>query len=245
MQLLGGKSANAIPGIVGGQWSLSTSLVWTKSALPNASRPSARFGAAAAYLVGTGAVMFGGASLSETPVVDEGTWVWSGGAWNKISVVPTLTNIPSPRWGHAMAANTSVALLFGGKLSGPVLSNGLHSFNGTAWSKVVPTGTVPSARFGHCMAYDATASLFVVFGGQNQAGLLPPQTFTYNSSTNTFAQVSVANGTGPANFLNAQMAYDATSGKVLIFGGVSAETGQASAQTWALTTLSGTWARLF
>jgi hypothetical protein len=243
MQLLGGKSANAIPGIVGGQWSLSTSLVWTKSALPNASRPSARFGAAAAYLAGTGLVLFGGAGSGQTPVDDQGYFVWNGSSWTLHSVVATGSNLPGARYNHAMAASGSLLLLVGGSTSSEAASNSIWSFNGTAWSKVVPVGTAPSARFGHRLVWDATASLFVLIGGNNQANGLGPEIWT-TATGSSWNKVAVANGSFPPNWMNSQACYDAGSGKVLLFGGVSAETGQASAETWTFTTATGVFTKL-
>jgi hypothetical protein len=243
MQLLGGKSANAIPGVVGGQWSLSTSLVWTKSALPNASRPSARFGAAAAYLAGTGLVLFGGAGSGQTPVDDQGYFVWNGSSWTLHSVVATGSNLPGARYNHAMAASASLLLLVGGSTSSEAASNSVWSFNGTSWSKVVPVGTAPSARFGHRLVWDSSASLFVLIGGNNQSNGLGPEIWT-TSTGSSWNKVSVANGSFPPNWMNSQACYDAGSGHTLIWGGVNQSNGTASSETWSFNATSNVFTKL-
>jgi hypothetical protein len=243
MVLFSGKSANAIPGVVADQWSLSSALAWTKSTLPTASLPSARFGAAAAYLAGTGLVMFGGANAGHTPVADKGYWVWNGTSWKLNSVVATSTNLPGDRYGHAMAASASLLLLVGGATANESATNSVWSFNGTAWSKVVPIGTAPSARFGHRLVWDISQSLFVLIGGNNQSNGLGPEVWT-TATGSSWTKVAVANGSFPPNWMSSQACYDAGSGKVLLFGGVSATTGQASAETWTFTTATGAFAKL-
>jgi hypothetical protein len=243
MQLFSGASANATPGVIADQWALSSSLAWTKSTLATSALPSARFGAAAAYLAGTGLVMFGGANSSQTPIADKGYWVWNGTAWTLHSVVTNGSNLPGARHNHAMAASGSLLLLVGGSTTNEAASNAIWSFNGTTWSKVVPVGTAPAGRFGHRLVWDIAASLFVLFGGNNQSNGLPPEVWT-TATGSSWTKVSVANGSFPPNWMNAQACYDAGSGHTLIWGGTNMSRGTASSETWSFNATSGVFTKL-
>lgn len=236
--LFGGKSANTIPGVLEDTWEFTGT--WAQVAVANGAGPVGRFRSSMAYLAGTGAVMFGGATTAETPLGD--TWVFSAGAWTQVTVANGAG--PSARSGHSMAAGGGKVLLFGGK-GALNFSNSLWSFASGAWTQIVlANGASPSDRVGASLVYDVTASLFVLFGGVNSAGVVLNDTWTFNTSGNVWTQVTVANGVGPSGRVNAQMAYDATSAKTVLFGGVSATTMEADNQTWALTTGTGTWAQL-
>jgi hypothetical protein len=238
LMLFGGASANILPGVLNDHWEYNGTS-WSQLSL--ATLPPARYGACAAYLSGTGVVMFGGRTSGDILLGD--TWVWSGSAWSQ-TVVANGTG-PGYRSGAAMGASTSQALMFGGQ-GNYNCSRELWSYASGAWTQIVSaSGVGPSARTGACLVWDATASLFVLMGGANQATFCSDQCWTFNPTGNVWTQITWANGTGPSDRINAQMAYDSVSGRVILFGGRSAsENLEATNDTWALTTLSSSWAQL-
>jgi hypothetical protein len=246
--LFGGNTSSAL-GVLGDTW-LFESGAWSK-ATPTTS-PSNRCEAAMAYLAGTGAVLFGGALQAAADgmtasglTAQNDTWVFASGAWTQVSIANGAG--PSARSGHAMAASGSLVALFGGSLGGNQLGFETWSFNGTAWTKLtVAAGTAPAARSGHCMVYDGYGTDFVMFGGFNSAGVMLEETWTLtiSGSTATWIQVPIANGIGPSARVGAQMAFDTVSDRTILFGGVSATTGEAANDTWSFNAVSGVWTKL-
>lgn len=232
--LLFGGNTQSARGLLADTWEFSGG---TWSAVSPAVSPSARSKAGMAYLAGTGAVLFGGATLAETALND--TWVFTGGNWSQVSLANGAS--PAARFGHAMAASGSTVLMFGGNLGGNVLGFETWAFASNAWTKQTPT-TRPGARAGHSMTYDGYGSAFVMFGGANSAGVLLEETWVFSS--NTWTQISVANGTGPSARVGAQMAFDAVSNRTILFGGVSATTMEPDNQTWSFNAVSNVWTQL-
>ena len=81
------------------------------------------------------------------------------------------------------------------------------------WTKLKPTKGLP-AREGFASAYDPISKKVVVFGGDNQTGILG-DTWTFDGKT--WAQVKTS--TAPKARLNAMMAYDRKIRKLVLFGG--------------------------
>jgi hypothetical protein len=213
---------------------LWTATGWTKAS--PATSPTGRYKAQSAYLAGTGVVMFGGENRQ---FMLRETWIWNGTTWTQVALPNTVNGSPAARTGHMMAGGGGQVLLFGGRGSN-FQSNHTWSFNGTTWTRLLPA-TSPSIRSEGCMAYATTGGLFVMFGGQNEYGYLN-ETWVYNGTN--WLQVTVPAGTGPAGRVGAQMAYDSTSNKVIMFGGISAGTNYPSNETWSFDALTLTWTQL-
>lgn len=140
------------------------------------------------------------------------------------------TTSPPARNAHAMVYDGAGGeiVLFGGE--------GVNAFNrfadtwawdGTNWTQKFPA-TSPSARALHAMAYDASRSQVVLFGGDDNAGpgsLSETWVWDGNNWTRKFPAVSP-----PGRRFHA-MAYDAARGKVVLFGGVDAG-GNTLGDTW-------------
>jgi hypothetical protein len=234
IMLYGGQGSSSTAGVYQDTW-LWNGTTWTQQSPTVA--PFGRYKAQACYLAGAGAVMFGGEIVGQLLLE---TWVWSGSTWSQISVPNGVG--PSARTGHAMAANTTQVIMFGGRLSN---SQNNHTWSYTTaggWTQLFPTVS-PSIRSEHCLAYDSTNSVFVLFGGQNEYGYLN-ETWTYSVSGNTWTQVAVPNGSGPGGVINAQMAFDTVSHRTILYGGISAITNYPSNQTWSFNASSGVWTQL-
>jgi hypothetical protein len=101
------------------------------------------------------------------------------------------------------------------------------SAQAATWTQQTPA-TSPPARYGASMAYDAATGNVVLFGGTGVAetGNLD-DTWTWNGST--WTQQTPA--TSPPGLYGASMAYDAATGNVVLFGGVTSA-GAVESGTW-------------
>jgi uncharacterized protein (TIGR03437 family) len=197
---------------------------WSE-ATPQAA-PAPRSSHAMAYASGLSQlVLFGGVVNSNVGLARD-TWVWNGSNW--IEQVSSLG--PSERYGHTMAYDSAhnQVVLFGGE--GPVEFNECLAFgdtwlwDGAEWSQATPQ-TSPPARAGHGMAYDSAHGQVVVFGGVGCSGfgdqimsVVLNDTWVWDGSN--WTQASPHNAPSPRDSF--VMAFDATHGQVVLFGGVGA-----------------------
>lgn len=165
------------------------------------------------------------------------TWSWAGSAWNLLS--PAVS--PPPVVGDsddvqmAYDAATSQVLLYGEH------SQAMWAWNGSDWSQIPSTGG-PSPRVGASMVYDAALGQVLLFGGNAATGFQPrsasqDESFTLGSPLNDLwawggsAWKQLHPATSPPARFYAQMAYDAATGQVVLFGG-SVNTVADIADTW-------------
>jgi hypothetical protein len=237
VMLYGGQTSSSQGGILFDTWIFNTgSKTWSQvgGVGHSLASPYGRQGAKAAYLSGTGALMFGGAVADGEMMVE--TWIWTGSAWNQIAVPNGVG--PSARIGHCMAGSTSgTVLLFGGSGTNHQDNHTWTYTTAGGWVQQFPT-TVPSVRSGACMCYDQGNSQWVMFGGSNEYHYLC-ELWVY--SAGNWTKVNVPNGTGPAGNVGAQMAYDVGGSQIIMFGGISGHANYPSNATWAL---SGTGTNL-
>lgn len=197
--------------------------------------PFARYGAKGCRSTtgATNVVMFGGFGGNQK-LLNE-TWVWDGyvQTWTKMNPASS----PTGRTGHVMDSSAAVTLLFGGVNTAGECLNDTWTWNGTTWAKLGPANA-PSCRTGAAMAFDRDNSVWVLFGGMNMYDYLP-ETWTFDGTTWT----KQAPASHPPALIGAQMCWDTqNTGRVILFGGVSATTGEASDATWAWN--GTTWALL-
>jgi hypothetical protein len=217
--------------------------VWAKQAITNAVSPPSNYtaptmlkGASMAYQSSPNeAVLFGGiASFQRHYVLD--TWVWTSGApgtWMQLAPA----NNPTGRVYAAMASNATTAILFGGKNFDGPLSDTLK-WDGSNWAKTAtnqtPGVSSPSARYGASMAYNASTSQFVLFGGITKEGF-SNETWTFSTGTNTWTKGT----SGPLGRAYASMAYLTANTTVVLFGGLGSD--RTFNDTWVNT--AGLWAQ--
>ena len=124
----------------------------SRSQLAPTSSPSARYGAAAAQMPGSGhAVIFGGAS--GTGVNNGETWTFDGLTWHQVAA-----SGPSPRFGAAMAQDGAAGLLLFGGVDASGFLDDTWRFDGAAWTQLSPA-TTPPARMLAAMVADPQPTL--------------------------------------------------------------------------------------
>ncbi|HXZ99253.1 MAG TPA: kelch repeat-containing protein [Candidatus Binatia bacterium] len=177
-------------------------------------------------------------SEPSTPPPGSSTWSWDGSEWSQLS--PAIEPPDSLGWTRDVAMVDDPA-------SGQLLLYGEHSqsmwaWNGTTWSEV-PLPQAPSARVGASVVYDADLHEVLLFGGATVSGYVDQakpyqaETYTLGAPLNdlwawdgtTWSELHPVT-TPPARFYS-QMAYDAATGQVVLFGG-SVNTVADVADTW-------------
>jgi hypothetical protein len=205
---------------------------WTE--LSPATSPSVRFGASMAYDPGTGNLLLFGGDANGDYVND--TWTWNGTTWTELSPAPS----PPARFEGTMAYDpgSGAMVLFGGQSNTGYLDD-TWNWNGTTWAAQSPA-TSPGVRFGSAMAYDPAAGDMVLFGGQANTGGYLDETWVLGPPAGPvvdWGQLSPP--TSPPARTQSAMAYDASTGDIVLFGGANAS-GNPLGDTW---TWNGTtWA---
>ncbi len=97
------------------------------------------------------------------------------------------------------------------------------------WTELTATGQKPSTRRGHAMAYDAARGRVVLFGGRDSVGLRGD---TWEWDGAQWLELTPKLGASPEARENHAMAYDATQGRVLLFGGWDGAGHHASTWEW-------------
>jgi len=114
-------------------------------------------------------VLFGGDNGGGVMLGD--TWEWNGTTkqWTQ-----RATTGPAPRTIHAMAYDAACqrVILFGGHTLPGGIVNDVWAWDGAAgtWTQQFPTGTAPTARGNHGMAYDELRQSVVIVGGSDNSG---------------------------------------------------------------------------
>ena len=179
-----------------------------------------------------------------------GTWAATRAHHSTWTELHPEGSLPAPRTLHAMTydPDTNRLIMFGG-LAYNAGANDTQAYDPSAntWTNVHASGTLPSARWAHSMAYDPSTHRLIMFGGSSG----PPypllnDTWVYNTTTNTWTELSPSGVLPPARGAQA-MAYDPSSGRLIMFGGEAG--GPDSAQhflndTWAYDPATNTWAEL-
>ncbi len=98
------------------------------------------------------------------------------------------------------------------------------------------------------MAYDPTSGRVIMFGGFDDFGVRLNDTWAYDPVANTWTDLSPQGTLPPARSAQA-MAYDPSSGRVIMFGGLSGSPNPSSSlegldDTWAYDPVANTWTNL-
>ena len=118
---------------------------------------------------------------------------------------------------NPLEAGTGRVVVFGGNNGGGTCFDDLYEWTGSDWS-LHSVSTRPQGRSWPGMAFDATRSKLVVFGGSpcnSNVGL--DDTWEWNGS----AWSPITPGTKPGPRIQPGMVYDASRGVVVLFGGQS------------------------
>jgi hypothetical protein len=183
--------------------------------------PSARGQQAMVFEKSTGKVLLFGGGLTDPGSVNSSqgtgvslafgdTWEWNPatGKWTKF----TLTVAPSARHASAMIwdATRARAVLFGGMEKTQADLNGIPKQDTwewdpsqSAWSNRTATGTRPSPRYAHAMAYDPVRGVTVLVGGWDiETGNALADVWEWNPTTGAWTQRLTGN---EANLPQARM----------------------------------------
>jgi len=119
----------------------------------------------------------------------KGTWTYNVASNTWTQNTPNGTP-PTTSGFYGIAYNSSAhkIYLFGGQ-AGAGYSNDLYTYDvpSNTWTKLNPTGTLPSPREWMGFAYDSTNNVFLMFSGQNASGVLN-DTWIYDPAGNSWAQ---------------------------------------------------------
>jgi N-acetylneuraminic acid mutarotase len=203
--------------------------------------PAARALHSVVYLPDTGRLlMFGGYNGS----------VYLGDTWAYDIVADSWTNlgpsgsVPEARDGHSLVYDSSnkKVYLFGGW-------NGAREFNDTwvydpaanTWTELRPAGAVPAARDSQAMVFEPKTGKVFLFGGWSQTTDFG-DTWIYDPAANTWTDADPA-GEGPSSRALSQMACEASTGNVILFGGGTSGN-VATADMWVYDPAANTWAQI-
>lgn len=202
--------------------------------------PSARQELAMVYdCVNKKILLFGG--WDGTNYLDD-TWTYdlTANTWAQKS----LTTKPPARRAHAMVSDcvNKVAILFGGvDSSGTFSDTWAYNFNSGEWTNKNPSGSKPSARHDHKMAFDSAHGVVVLFGGM---GAPSSDTWTYDYSANTWTNKNPS-GTKPSARYEHNMVYDNANCVVILFGGdEDGQTYTFKSDTWVYDLDTNSWSQM-
>ncbi len=211
-----------------------------------ASAPPARYDPAMVYDAKDGyLLLFGGLNATSVPLSD--TWEYAAGKWTELSP----PHHPSARAFASIAydAKDGYVVLFGGvgenASGGLTMLSDTWTFVGGQWTKLSPA-THPVGRYAAVATYDTANKKVVLFGGLSVnfvtgSSTLYGDTWTFVGGTWTRLSPSVHPSPRGADGL----AYDPTTGDVVLFGGcgyAAGFCGDPLHDTWEFH--SGGWTRL-
>jgi N-acetylneuraminic acid mutarotase len=160
----------------------------------------------------------------------------------------TITGQPSARVGHMMVEDPtgSGLIMFGGAGASASL-NDTWAYDPAAntWTELHPTGSLPSARWGHAVVCDPATGQVILFGGWDwSTGTVFNDTWAYDPATNTWTDLQPAGSLPPAR--SGPMVYDPVSGKVFMFGGCADAMDPSTYlnDTWVYDPAANTWTEL-
>ena len=189
---------------------------WTPLSTP----PSARSGHSAIYdPVRDRMVVFGG----YPPYYLDEVWALSlagAPAWTRLT--PTGAP-PAGRWGHSAIYDPvrDRMVIFGGYGGSYLGDSWALSLAGTpAWTQLTPTGTPPSARYGHSTIYDPVRDRVVIFGGVSSGYGLNDVWALSLAGTPVWTQLTPI-GTPPSARELLAAIYDPVRDRMVLFGGWS------------------------
>jgi len=205
--------------------------------LAQADGPSDRYLPAFTYdPINTRVMMFGGATNDEE---FGDTWVFNyeTQSWSEL----TLETTPTPRHSAVMVYDSAdeVIILFGG-YNGTSQATDTWIFDCATevWTEVTPEFS-PPARMSHAMVYDSVNDKVIVFSGYSPEGPFKNDTWTYDSTTNTWEEMNLEES--PHARYGAGYIFDEGNESMIIFGGNS--NGYFS-DTWSYDYATNTWTEL-
>ncbi len=160
--------------------------------------------------------------------------------WTALVLVVSLlsTSCPSGRNGHTMVYDSlsDRFILFGGwdgRLSNETWA---YDLDNNQWTRMQGFNG-PSARQGHLSVYDSRADRVLLYGG-DVGGTASPETWAYSYQADTWTNMSPPLSPPPG--LSGAMAYDAESGRAILFGAPF----RGASETWAYDLSANHWTNM-
>jgi hypothetical protein len=173
------------------------------------------------------ALVFGG--RDHLGAVFGDTWVYEpGSGWAQ----KTPAAAPAARHGHGLVWAGDKFLLFGGfDAAGAALGDTwLYDPDADSWTAAT-VSTAPSPRGAFAMAYDAGRGRAVLIGGESGGALVTAFTWEFDVAAGSWSSLGL--NPFPSARAGACMAYDRSSGKLVLFGGrTSLDAAQVLGDTW-------------
>ena len=213
---------------------------WTESA--PALAPSPRATSSEAWDPATGQlILFGGGACSGSGggcTVTNDTWSWTGTTWT--SLAPSSSPPPLAEASLAYDPAAGQLVLFGGIGSSGSSLSGTWIWNGSNWLQESPSSS-PPARHGASLGYDPNTDQLILYGGSAAAGITPMASDTWAWNGTNWEQLTPS--TSPPPLYAATMAWDSSTGQLILFGGTTNGTYNGTNETWAWT--GSNWSELF
>jgi hypothetical protein len=184
---------------------LSFASNWTKSSKTGA---GPRIGATLAS-DGETTMLYGGADEAEEPLTLDVCRTWTD---DDGDTATSCNASPGPRIEAAMVATGASFILFGGRNSQGNLDD-TWVFERDIW---VDAGSAGPSRNAHKMAYDAFRQHVVLFGGRDDNGVLPSNTYIYEAEV-----WSPVDNNGPGGRYGHELVHDPVRARTVMFGGAT------------------------
>ena len=165
--------------------------------------------------------------------------------WQKVGSSTT----PDLRYLQAAAFDPvrKVVVMFGGTNTNPSTgamaapNQETWTWNTTTgkWANRTGTGSAPAPRSGAAMVYDSKWDKMVLFGGRAGSGYNYEDTWEWDPKTGTWTDVTNA-GSHPSARSQHGMAYEVSTGKILLFGGGRSDSNSYDG-TGVVVSLGDTW----
>jgi hypothetical protein len=216
---------------------------WVDWGRQNPLGPSSRIEDSLVYDSVTGRlIMFGGYDHNWNRMHD--IWEYDGGTRTWVDVTPPSGALPAARWGQSMAfdPNRRKVILFGGQDDNLVYLSDTWEWDTVAktWTNVTPA-TSPTARRGTQLVYEAATDRMILVGGVDDNRFYN-DTWAWSPGSRTWTKLnpSVSSAAG-RTFIGRGYpgaAYNSSTGRVTLFGGVGFPTGSSVVSdqndTWEL-----------
>jgi hypothetical protein len=192
-------------------------------------------------------IVFGGKGTRDRYFNDLWAYHVTAATWTRLTPAGPL---PAPRFGQGMAYDPELGeiVIFGGvAMAGttPRLSaeTWTYSSRTRAWVRSGRAGDHPPARLYPSTVYDPVTRTVILFGGWTGADAFS-DTWSYDARTGRWTRISTI-GAPPARW-GAAMAYDAATGKIILFGGLFGgyDGTRRLGDTWAYDPSARTWTHL-
>ena len=205
--------------------------------------PVARANSSMVYDSASGRViLFGG--MDSGGIFLNDTWAYEPIANTWADLEPS-GSLPATRALHSMVYDSASdkVILFGGMDNGGKFQSDTWAYDPIAntWTNLNPSGNRPVARTNSSMVYDPDSGKVILFGGMDVAFLMLGDTWVYDPTANSWAELTPT-GSSPTARAGHAMVYEPGNGKVILFGGKT-DTGFLN-DTWAYDPAANSWTEL-